>query len=376
MKGGKIVIVLVVLALVIWGVYALSQKQAAGPASGEPIKIGYIGPLTGEAASVGEPGLGGAELAVKEINDGGGVLGRPLVLVPEDDKCSADGVNAMNKLVNVDKVVAVTGPDCSSSGGPALPVAQAAKIPTVVRWASAPNLTKIGDYIFRVYPSDASQGRFIAEFVYNTLGKKKAAVIYVKNDWGQGLHDLFLARFKELGGEVIFEDSIVQDSRDIRTQLTKVKASRADVLFLPIYPGNAAAGLKQARELKIMLPVIGGDVFDAEEVITLPDAEGVLYSVAVIQNQAEFQAKVAAATGKKADKITAPMGYDAIQIIAAAIKKAGSTESQAVRDAIAQTSYQGISSPTIEFDENGDLKQAQFEIKVIKAGKSEKYAEN
>ncbi|MBI3335780.1 MAG: ABC transporter substrate-binding protein, partial [Candidatus Portnoybacteria bacterium] len=200
METGKTILWILIILIIVGGGYLFLRTPAAPLAPvaqeekkmpSEPIKLGYIGPLTGELADGGEAGLAGATLAVKEINDAGGVLGRQLELVAEDDKCSAEGVNAMNKLVNIDKVVAITGPDCSASGGPALPIAQKAGVPVVVRWASAPHLTKIGDYIFRVYPSDAFQGKFIAEFLYNDLGKKKAAVVYVKNDWGQGIHDVF-----------------------------------------------------------------------------------------------------------------------------------------------------------------------------------------
>lgn len=383
-ETGRTILWILVILIIVGAGYMLLRTPATPPVPvaeeegeailSEPIKIGYIGPLTGELADGGEAGLAGATLALNEINDTGGILGRQLELVAEDDKCSAEGVNAMNKLVNIDKVVAITGPDCSASGGPALPVAQSAGVPVVVRWASAPHLTKVGDYIFRVYPSDAFQGKFISEFLYNDLGKKKVAVVYVKNDWGQGIHDVFSARFKELGGEVLYDEGVTQETTDLRTPLTKVKNTKGvEALFFPVYPNNGVAGLKQAKELGLKVPIVGGDAFDADEVIKSPTAEGVMYSVAVIQNQEEFQKKVSDATGKRADKIPAPMAYDGIKIIADAITRAGSTDGKAIRDEIAKTSYQGVSSPRIEFDENGDLKQAQFEMKVIKAGKAEKY---
>lgn len=365
-------VISIIFAIVVAGIGHGILQGVTGP-SEEPIRIGYIGPLTGEAASVGEPGLGGAELAVKEINGAGGVLGRSLTLIAEDDKCSAEGVNAIKKLVEVDRVLAITGPDCSASGGPALPVAQEAGVPVVVRWASAPHLTKIGDYIFRVYPSDAFQGEFVAEFIFNTLKQKRAAVVYVKNDWGQGIKEVFINRFRELGGDIAYEDGVSQESRDLRTQLAKVKEAKVDVFFFPVYMANGVAGLKQAKELGLKMPIIGGDAFDATEVLQSPGGEGVMYSVAVIQNQEDFQKRVTAATGKKADKITAPMAYDAVKIIAAAVEKAGRLDKKAVRDALAATSYEGISSPLIEFDENGDLKAAQFEVKIIRDGKAEPY---
>ena len=339
----------------------------------ESIKIGYFGPLTGESASLGEPGVAGAMLAVKEINEAGGVLGRPLEMVFEDDKCSAQGVQAVTKLVNIDKVVAITGPDCSSSGGPALPIAQKAGVPVVIRWASAASLTTIGNYIFRLYPSDINQSRFIAEFLYNTLGQKKAAVIYVNNAWGKGLEEGFVKRFTELGGQVVINESVTQDTRDFRTQLAKLSTSDADVLFVPIYPANGVSALKQIKEMNINIPIIGGDIFDADEVITSPGGEGVMYTVGKMNNSEEFRKKAEIVSGKKADKISAPMEYDAVKAIVKAIEMVGSTNGSAVRDALTKISFAGESATTIEFGSDRELKTYQFEIKIIKNKKAENY---
>lgn len=336
-----------------------------------PIKIGYLGPLTGEAASLGQPGLAGAEFAVKEINDAGGLLGKKVELVAEDDKCSSQGASAMQKLVEVDKVIAVTGPDCSASAGPALPIAQKAGTPVVIRWASAPPLTQTGNYIFRVYPSDAFQGKFAADYIYNKLGKKKVAVIYVKNDWGQGISQVFTKTFKELGGEVVFEEGVLQDSKDLRTQLSKVGATKVDMLYFPVYAANGVVGLKQIQDLGLKVTVMGGDIFDATEIFEAPGSEGAIYTVGLMNNSTEFQKKAEAATGKKADKISAPMAYDGVKIIAEAIKKAGNLDKVKIRDEIAKTSLVGQSSTKIEFDENRELKQYNFEVKVIKNKKGE-----
>ena len=384
-KQFALVGVLLATAVVTSGCYLFQQPAlrgesaptpgSGGPQATGPIKIGYVGPFTGEAASLGGPGIAGAQTAVQEINDAGGVFGRQLELITEDDECSSVGVNAFTKLVNVDKVVGIVGPTCSSSAGPALPIAQQAGVPVILNWASAPNLTLIGDYIFRIYPSDAFQGRYIAEFLVNTLGKKKAAVIYVKNDWGQGLQEKFVERFTQLGGEVVFLEGVLQDSRDFRTQLGKVLTADAEALFMPTYPASAAAGLKQARELGLQIPILGGDAWDAAEVLSLPDAEGVMYSVAHLGNSPEFQQRVEAATGKKADKISASMAYDGVWILVDAMRRAGTTEGPAVRDALKDTSFLGVSSELIEFDENGDLKAANFQINVVRGGAAVPYAQ-
>lgn len=336
--------------------------------SSEPIKIGLSLPLTGEAASYGESALGGAELAAKEVNEAGGINGRKIELVSEDDQCSsAGGAMATNKLTNIDKVSTMVH-FCSAAAGAGVPIAQNAGIPSIVI-GSAPELTQGKDYIFRDYPSDSFQGKFVAEFLYKKLNKKNAAIIYVKNDWGQGIRDIFVKRFEELGGTIVYNDSVLQESVDLRTQITKAKAANPDVLFFPVYPKNGVAGLKQLKELEFNALIISGDGFETEEILGVPEAEGVLYTAAKTTNPEDFKKKVKEISGRESNVFT-PYIYDAIKIFARVIEKAG-TDQKAIRDGLAKISYTGgISSPIIEFDNEGDLKQAEFEVKVIRDGKS------
>jgi branched-chain amino acid transport system substrate-binding protein len=383
-----VVAIIIIVGLVWWGV---SKRQAAvtseitttpaAPAAPivptfpeGPIKIGVLAPLSGEAASWGQNVLAGVTLAANEFNAKGGISGHKVEFVAEDDKCSAAGVEAITKLINVDKVVGIVGPVCSASGGPALPIAQNNKTPVVIIAASAPHLTKIGDYIFRVYPSDAFQGQYAAEFIFNKLNKKKAAVVYVKNDWGQGIKEVFVQKFKDLGGEVVYEDGVLQDSRDCKSQFAKVKSSKAEALYFPVYPGNGAVCLKQAKELDLKVPIVGGDAFDAEEVWKAPGSDGVLYTIAKIESPEDFKAKLKAQSGfeKLETNLGGPMGYDATKVLLSAIEKAG-VNPEAIKNALQQTSMPGVGTPVIEFDQNGDLKAAVFEVHIIKGKKSELY---
>ncbi len=329
----------------------------------EKIKIGLSAPLTGEGASLGQGALIGAQVAVKEINSESGINGQLIELIIEDDQCSSKGINTFNKLVYIDKVTAIIGPACSAAAGPGIPVAQMNGVPTII-WASAPHLTKVGDYIFRNYPSDAFQGKFAAEYIFNKMGKK-VAIIYVQNDWGKGIRDVFSERFKQLGGTVAFDEGVQQDAKDFRTVLVKAKEAYPEVIYFPVYPANGIAGLKQIKELGITVPVIGGDAFETDEVIKSEDAEGVFYTVGKINNPNEFKAKIKNNSDKDSNLVT-PLAYDAINILAEVIKKEG-TNKKAIRDGLAKVSYtRGVSLPLIEFNENGDLKTAEFEVKVIK----------
>jgi branched-chain amino acid transport system substrate-binding protein len=365
----SIVGIVVIVALIYLGV--TSTGLTRGQESDGPIKIGLSAPLTGEAASLGESILGGAQLAVLEINEAGGVNGRMLELVVEDDGCSSDGAKAISKLVNIDQVTAIVGPLCSAAGGPGVPIAQEAGVPSIII-ASAPHLTFLGDYIFRNYPSDSFQGKFAAEYVYNEMGKRKAGVLFVKNDWGEGLEKVFVARFKELGGEIVFDEGINQDSRDIRTEITKLKSKDFDVVYAPLYPGTGAVGLKQLKELKVTVPVIGGDGFVSDEVFAVKETAGTLYTSALLNGPEEFLNSINERTGKTAN-IYAPFTYDAIHILATVMEKAG-TDQGKIKDELNKIVYEdAVALPTMEFDENGDIKSAEFQVMIIQDGKGVEY---
>lgn len=373
MKYNILVAVLLVSLLVFAGCTSGNSTTTAPQntqTDNSPIKLGLLLPLTGEAASFGESGLAGATLAVKEINENGGIRGRELQLVAEDDKCSAEGVNAIQKLINVDKVVAIVGPVCSGSGGPALPIAQQNGIPVVITSASAPHLTKIGDYIFRDYPSDSFQGKAAADFLYNNLGKKKVAVVYVQNDWGQGIKEVFISRFMELGGEIVYQTGAATTEKDFKTIITKVKESGADVLYIPLYPASGVAMVKQVKEMNLNIPIFGGDSFSGEEFIASGVTDDVMYMVGKVENPENFKVKLKTLQGyENLDaNFIAPLTYDGVKIMAEAMRKAG-TDKAAIKEALKTTSYQGVSSELIEFDENGDLKKVNFEVKVVKNSK-------
>jgi len=332
----------------------------------EPIKIGVSAPLSGPGASYGDGFMTGAELAAKEINDSGGISGQLVKLIVEDDKCSTDAVTAFNKLINIDKVAGIIGSLCSAAMGPAVSTAQSGKTPTIIQ-ASAPDLTIGKDYIFRNYPSDTFQGKFAAEYARNKLGKTKAAIIYELSDYSQGLKDTFQSGFQALGGQITYNEGVLSEANDIRTQIIKAKASSPDILYFPTAK-NTALWLTQIKELGFNVLVMGGDGYSADIIYKMPSTEGAIFTAAKTSNPEDFQKKIKDATGKESSLFT-PYGYDALMVMTQAIKNAGSIDHQAIRDALAKIKYdKSVAVPVVEFDENGDLKTAEYEIKVIKNG--------
>ena len=360
--GVLVVVVLAVAGYLVWGPSAKDQSAEG------PVTIGVSAPLTGEAASFGEWTKAGIDLALKEINDAGGINGQPVTVIYEDDKCNQTGASVMQKLTSIDKVTAVLGPVCSAAAGPAVPIAEASKTPTII-WASAPSLPIGKEYIFRSYPSDAFQGKFAAEYVFNEMGKKKAALLYTKNDWGQGLHDTFTKRFTELGGTIVHDEGVSQDVNDLRTVLTKVKSTDADMIYIPLYPVNAVAAVKAAKDLKVSLPMVGGDGLETQEFLSVPEAEGVILTSAHFENPDDFKARVKEATGVDSGFVT-PLAYDTFKLLIEVIKKAG-TNNDAIKEELQKVFYSGVAIRTISFDEEGDLASAEFDVKVAKNGKTE-----
>ncbi|MDI6820958.1 MAG: ABC transporter substrate-binding protein [Patescibacteria group bacterium] len=370
------VIIVLILAGVIYLLATLGGPGITTPTGvsedTSPIKIGASFPMTGEAASDGEAVAAAAQLAVKEINDAGGINGRKIELVIKDDACTSKGVDTITKLAEVDKVTVIVGPLCSAAAGPGLPVAEKNGVPTMVI-ASAPNLTKTGDYIFRNYPSDAFQGKFTAEYIFNTLKKTKVAVLYVKNDWGQGINDVFTARFKELGGQIVFNEGVTQDVKDFKTLVTKLKAAKPDVFYGPLYPAGGAAAIKQLKELSVNIPIVGGDAWDEEEVWKVKEADGALYIVAKTSDSPAFRDKLSSFAAKDITNRFSPFSYDAVKILAKVMIKVG-TDQKTIRDELAKLVYtEAVAVPVVEFDANRDLKSADFKVLVIKNGKSEPY---
>jgi len=246
-KGAKVLITVIVILVVGWIVIRYNKK--APVASGEPIKIGFIGPLTGDAAVYGEPGRDITKLAVKEINDAGGVNGRPLEVIFEDGKCAGPtAVSAAQKLISVDKVQAILGGFCSSESLAAEPVATAAKVFLFSPGSSSPDLTGKSEFFARDYPSDASQGKVLADAAKKE-GWKNVAFIQEQLDYPLGIYKAFTATFEKNGGTVTKQEFNTKTT-DFRSIIAKAKALNADAIFVDTQtPASAERVIKQIAEL-------------------------------------------------------------------------------------------------------------------------------
>lgn len=325
-----------------------SERAAGGP---EPIKIGHFASLTGDTATFGQSADRGARMAIDEINAAGGVLGRPIEIVSEDDRSvTEEARTAAQKLIQRDGVVALLGEVASSRSLAAAPEAQRAGVPMISPASTNPKVTEVGDYVFRTCFIDPFQGSVMARFAFEDLGARRVAILSdFKQDYSVGLAEFFRKQFQELGGEIVADERYTSGDIEFRAQLTTIRAANPEAVFVPGYYTELGLIAKQARELGLDVPLLGGDGWDSAKTIEIGgDAvEGYYFSnhYAADSDDPKVQAFVKRFEerhGSRPDAMAA-LSYDAAGILADALRRAGTTDGPALRDAIAATKdYEGV----------------------------------
>jgi branched-chain amino acid transport system substrate-binding protein len=314
--------------------------------SQDTIKIGEFGSLTGDNASFGTSQNEGVQMAVEEINNAGGVLGKKIDLTVEDNQTKqGQTTTIVRKLISQDHVVALVGEVASSKTLEAAPIAQEAKIPLIATAATNPKVTQVGDYIFRVCFIDDFQAVVIARFVLEKLHKTKVAFMTdVKQDYSVGLTQFAKDYFLKNGGQIVKEQSYSSGDKDFRAQLTDIKSANPDVIIITGYYPEVSLIVREGRQLGIKAAFCGGDGWDGASLIPVGGKaiEGAYFSnhfstEAKSPAVQEFVAKYKKKYNGKTPDAFAALGYDAVNLLADAIKRAGGTDPEKLRDAIAST---------------------------------------
>jgi len=315
----------------------------------EPIKIGYVGDLSGSTAVWGQAGLNGAIMTAEEINKNGGILGRRVEIVSADGRGqAADSVNAFNKLIDQDKVVAVIGTNFSGCNAAMAPIADAKHIPLLATAASNPKVTVdpetglLHPYSFRIGFIDPFQGEVLANFASNELKFTKAAIIInVADDYSVGLAKFFEDQFVKNGGTIVSKVEGQSGDNDYRAQLSNVAATEPEVLMIPWTYKDVALIANQARELGITAVLIGGDGWDSADLLTMagPALEGGYYT-----SQASYANEI---TKPFAEAYKTQFGivaetealftHDGLYWLKDAFERAGSVDTALLRDALENT---------------------------------------
>lgn len=369
-----------VLSGVLLLILVLGILVTLGCSQEKEIKIGFVGPMTGDYANYGELMSQAVTIAVEEWNANGGIGGVPVALVIEDSEGKADKANAaIEKLASVDRIFGLVGAVFSSSSLAIAPRANQEKIVMISPSSTHADLTGLGEYIFRDVASDALQAQVFAHYVYKELGLRRIAILFTKNDYSQGLAEGFQSTFESLGGQIVAMESGQQGDKDFKTQLTTIKNENPDGLFLPNYVAEIAQMLEQAAQLGIEAQILSADGFSNPEIFDLAGdyVDGVIYSGPEIESEGgsagtgteAFTAKYTEKYGVGPDSFSLN-SYDGANIIFAAIQKAYEAASDAdkeslnlnrdlIRQTVANTQgYRGVSGE-ITFDAIGDVVKNQ-----------------
>jgi len=336
------------------------------------IKIGAVTCLTGELSTFGVSSKQGAELAVEEINSAGGVLGQTIDLIIDDNGSKAgETATILRKFVSQDKVSAILGDLTSSATMVGAPIAQAAKIPMLTPSATNVAITKVGDYIFRSCFVDPFTGRIMAKFALDQLKGTQAVVITdVKQDYSVGLTDAIRQYFVANGAKISRELSYSSGDTNFRTQLTTARLAHPDVIFLPGYYTEVALILRQAKQLGINCPFVGGEGWDSPVLIQVAgkSADGNYYTNHFSADDPgprvqKFVQDYRAKYGSIPDALAA-LWYDGARLMAQALQRAGSTDPAKIRDALAGTrGFEGVTG-RISIDENRNAAKPGVILKI------------
>ena len=344
-----------------------------GIAYAETVKVGFNVPLTGFAAADGESALNGAKLAVKQANSTGGIDGKQIELVVYDDQASPkEAVPIANRLIEKDGVkVAVSG---SYSGSPraAAGVFQSAGIPYISAFAIHPDITRAGNYVFRTSFMGEVQGRAGALLIGQTMQHKRVVVITLKNDFGKSLAAGFKAEAANFGMEIVNEYEYSIRDRQFGPIVAKVRSDNPDAIYASGYFFTAGPLVNQLRSGGVTAPIIGQEGYDSEQFIKIAGdaAEGVIITTSLDRdsNAPETRAFIIEYekfTGRKVDMVAAS-GHTALNVVIAALRKAGTGNSDAIRNAIAKTQL-AASTGHISFNALGEVRK-NVQVQIVSDG--------
>lgn len=344
--------------------------------SSDKIVIGVYADLTGNTSTFGEETKNGVTLAVEEINAKGGVLGKQIELKIEDTRSDPiQAKNAVTKLIQVEKSTAIIGEVASKLSLAGAPVCQENGVPMITPSSTNPEVTKKGDYIFRVCFLDTFQGAVLAKFAHDNLKATKVSILYDNsNDYSVGLAEFFKEAFTKMGGTIAGELTFKATDSDFRSQLTTIRGQNPQVVFVPGYYDKMGLIARQAREQGITVPMLGGDGWSSPDLLKGAGnaLEGCFFSDHYSPDDPdpkiqEFVKKYSEKFGKTPTGLAA-LAYDAANVLFAAMETAKSADRKAIRDALAAVeNFAGVSG-NISMDENRDARKSAS-VLAIKGGK-------
>ena len=348
------------------------KDGAAAPGNPEEVLVGEFGSFTGGEATFGLSTHKGVVMATEEQNKAGGIKGKQVRVIHLDNQGKPEeAASAVTRLITKDKVVAVLGEVASGRTLAAAPIAQSNKIPLISPSSTNPKVTEVGDYVFRVCFIDPFQGTVMATFATENLKAKRVAILRdVKSDYSEGLANYFAKKLKELGGEIVADESYSAGEIDFKAQLTAVRGKKPDAIFVPGYYTEVGLIARQARQLGITAPLLGGDGWDSSKLYEIgkESINGSYFSNHYTTETTDprvqdFIKRFREKFNETPDGLAA-LGYDSAKILFAAMEKSPDLSAKALRDAIAATKdFPGVTG-NITIDVNRNASKAAVVVKV------------
>ncbi len=364
----KIVASIIIIILIISGLY-YGTITGAFLIGEEAIAIGLSTPLSGSGASWGNEVKKGAEIAIDEINNQK-VNGKTIKFIIEDDKCdSKEAINAYQKLTSMDKAKIIAGAICSSATLGVAPLAQKDKVLLISTGASNPKIRNAGNYVFSLWPLDDEEGKAMAEYVSKTE-YKKISVLFINNEYGVGLKEVFEKEAKKLGITIASSQPFEKDSTDFKTQIEKTKNANPQAIYIASNPEEMPLILKQIKEFGINKPIFANGVaIETKEILTQNPllGEGIIYPMPKSNINEEFKSKYRKKYGEESGLIAAK-GYDTIRIIWQAMNNCNGDNTECMQNYIHNLKgYDGVGGE-LNFNQTSSI-SSPFEIRQIKNGK-------
>ncbi|WP_462410800.1 ABC transporter substrate-binding protein [Neobacillus sp. Marseille-QA0830] len=365
-KISKVVMASALVAGILAGCSGANATSGSGSSS-NTIKLGVNLELSGNVASYGESLDKGIEMAIKEINKDGGVDGKKIDVVKVDNKSDAsEATNGIIKLTSQDKVTAVIGAATSGNTVAQAQVANDTKTVLLTPSGTSPTVTvdekgKVRPFVFRTSFIDPFQGTVAANFALDTLKVKDAAIFAdSSSDYAKGLSESFKKTFEKAGGKIVADEAYVAKDTDFRATLTRIKAKNPSFIFIPGYYEEVGLIVKQARELGIDVPLVGADGWDSPKLVELAGADALNNTYIINHYSSEdpdekvqkFVTAFKEANGGEAPNAFNALGYDTVYFLADAIKRAGSTDSSKIQEALAKTKDLSLITGVLTIDKN------------------------
>lgn len=363
-KITKIVIWIIIIILIVGGIwYGLTRR----PKEQGTIKVGYVSALSGHASAWGQSIQKGFDFAIEEINSKGGINGRKIEVVYEDDVCDPTiAISAFTKVIDMDKVKIITGTICSSVAMSVASKTQADRVFYLPSFATHPDIPKQGDLVFRIWPSDVYEGKEVGKYAVNNLKLKNFSAIYLNdNPNGIAIKDAFKETVEQNGGTVMSQEGVSSTEKDYRTILTKLIKDNPDGIYIAISTETTPLAVNQARELGYQGAIFlyGGSVLAEGVIDKIEIKENTYYPAPVVIKETSFWNDYKQKTGEDADQFIA-LGYDSVKLIEYGLDICGENN-DCIRDELLKLNDFQTTRGRISFDKDGDVQGIQYEIKGI-----------